>query len=98
MGTVILRSQQATKNLQLLENSNADPSLLLRMTAWMGFSAACLTGSVLPLGSFGAHFGPKMSLHSRRIAANVRLLCRHFVMPSFVFIHIAGSTCIFNIF
>ena len=34
------RSQQATKNLQLLENSNADPLLLLRMTAWEGFSAA----------------------------------------------------------
>jgi hypothetical protein len=33
MGTVILRSQQATKNLQLLEIANTDPSLLLRMTA-----------------------------------------------------------------
>ncbi|MGD1104050.1 MAG: hypothetical protein ABSA59_18535 [Terriglobia bacterium] len=42
MGIVILRRQQAAKNLYLLENSNADPSLLLRMTAWMGFSAASL--------------------------------------------------------
>src|SRR5579872_2117150 len=41
MGTVILRTQQVTKNRQLLENSNTDPSLLLRMTAWRSFSAAC---------------------------------------------------------
>jgi hypothetical protein len=34
---VILRSQQATKNLHLLENSNADPSLLLKMTGWGAF-------------------------------------------------------------
>jgi hypothetical protein len=40
MGIVILRSQQATKNLKLLENANADPSRLLRMTASIGFSAA----------------------------------------------------------
>jgi hypothetical protein len=30
---VILRRQQPTKDLYLLENSNADPSLLLRMTS-----------------------------------------------------------------
>jgi hypothetical protein len=42
--TVILRSQPATKNLaSSWKHSERDPSLLLRMTAFGRFSAACLT-------------------------------------------------------
>jgi hypothetical protein len=59
MKAVILRSQQTGKNLYLIQNSNTDPSLLLRMTAWIGFSAACQDDGERDVGAnrFLAHHG-----------------------------------------
>ena len=67
---VIPRGQQATRNLDWAENSNADPSLLLRMTG--GLLAATTRAAQKP-SSLGAKLGQTWSRLTRSTTGEIRL-------------------------